>query len=286
MAFESCQKLTSPELGHRCHHCVNQNASLIIVLDYLYIYIYFFFDHHLTSFIIGNTIRSPGLTAPRWIHIQQFPFLVRCYSSPLLLLSSRPSSRQFPLPPINSSIRTFIQRFTHPPLTSSVHSRTLRAAKSFFQRHHASPRPPAPTLWSVDMLSCDKWKCHRTAPETDWDKSPLNNCDGCHVQEEPWINVPYSLKGFSVFFFLTHKNGHGVFLWHYPLSSLVSRSTAYSGSELKALIFTFVFVFWSFQLLIPKHPLDSVLSSFSSHLRVWSSCQARFISLQLKFWEH
>lgn len=35
-----------------------------------------------------------------------------------------------------------------------------------------------------DLLSCDKWKCHRTAHETDSDKSLLNECDGCHVQEE------------------------------------------------------------------------------------------------------
>lgn len=47
--------------------------------------------------------------------------------------------------------------------------------------------------WPSDLLSCDKWKCHRAADERYRAKSLLNDCDGCHVQEaHVWINVAYS----------------------------------------------------------------------------------------------
>lgn len=48
---------------------------------------------------------------------------------------------------------------------------------------HQNMETSAPTRRHGDLLSCDKWKCYWTAHERDRDKSLLNDCDGCHVQE-------------------------------------------------------------------------------------------------------
>lgn len=58
------------------------------------------------------------------------------------------------------------------------------------KRHQKNGNVTCLHVCSGDLLLCDKWKCQRTAHERDSDRSFLNNCDGCHVQEEHiWINV-------------------------------------------------------------------------------------------------
>lgn len=58
------------------------------------------------------------------------------------------------------------------------------------KRHQKNGNVTCPHVCPGDLLLCDKWKCQKTAHERDSDRSFLNDCDGCHVQEEHvWINV-------------------------------------------------------------------------------------------------